>query len=570
MEVVLQDVRYAWRILRRSPGFTIVAILSLALGIGATTAIFSVLDAVILKPLPYPQPHQIVQLWMRFTGIGIPNDHNWVSAPEFMDLQQNNSFSQVAAIGDQSFNVNFGGVADRVESAVVSPSLFQVLGVQAQHGRVFLSEEGHAGHERVVLLSDGLWKRRFGAEPTVLGRKLIMNGESYQIVGVLPRGFQFPPDAEVWTPLVFSADDLSPNSRGGHGLLAIARIKPGLSLEQARADMAAVSRRIIEQNPGYPYKTFNFGVILVPLLEQEVGDIKTALWVLMGAVCLVLLIACGNVANLLLVRASTRERRDRRPPGLGRGSRQADPPVADRKPDAVARRRHRGIGIRLRSHPPVNRCRGQLPPGGRNTNRFRRSGLCNPGVARNGHPVRTGARAQLRRPRYQAGSSGRQPRHSGRRSAAAAHCSRPWGNWRCRSRCWPDPACSSAVFCDCRMWMRDSRPDGVLTMRISLPEQKYAKPEQSRVFYRELLDRVRRLPGVDAAGAVTGLPLSGTGWSGTATIDTQSSPAEGDHARSRSAPGHSRLLSSHGHFPRARPLFRSAGQRNGCPGGHRR
>jgi putative ABC transport system permease protein len=162
METVLQDVRYAWRILLRSPGFTIVAILSLALGIGATTAIFSVVDAVILKPLPYPQPEQLVQLWMRFTGIGIPNDQNWVSAPEFMDLQQNKSFSQIAAIDDRSYNVNVSGVPERIESAVVSPSFFPLFGVQAQHGRVFLPEEGHAGHERVVLLSDGLWKRRFG------------------------------------------------------------------------------------------------------------------------------------------------------------------------------------------------------------------------------------------------------------------------------------------------------------------------------------------------------------------------------------------------------------------------
>src|SRR5580704_2438648 len=308
METVLQDVRYAWRILLRSPGFTTVAILSLAVGIGATTAIFSVVDAVILKPLPYPQPEQLVQLWMRFTGIGIPNDQNWVSAPEFMDLQQNKSFSEIAAIDDKSYNVNVSGVPERIDSAVVSPSFFPLLGVQAQHGRVFLPEEGRAGHERVVLLSDGLWKRRFGADPAVLGRKLLMNGQSYLVVGVLPRGFQFPRDAEVWTPLVFSADDLSPNNRGSHGLLAIARIQPGLSLEQARSDMAAVSRRIVEQNPGYPYKDFNFSVLLVPLLEQEIGDIKTALWVLMGAVSLVLLIACGNVANLLLVRASARQR----------------------------------------------------------------------------------------------------------------------------------------------------------------------------------------------------------------------------------------------------------------------
>ncbi|MGA3043701.1 MAG: ABC transporter permease, partial [Bryobacteraceae bacterium] len=138
METLLQDIRYALRILRRSPGFTIVAVLALALGIGATTAIFSVVDAVILKPLPYADPGRLVQLWMRFTGIGIPNDQNWVSAPEFMDLQRNNSLSDIAAIGDESFNINIGGMPERIEAAVVSAGFFHLLGVQAQVGRVFL------------------------------------------------------------------------------------------------------------------------------------------------------------------------------------------------------------------------------------------------------------------------------------------------------------------------------------------------------------------------------------------------------------------------------------------------
>jgi hypothetical protein len=166
MESVLQDIRYAFRILLRSPGFAIVAVAALALGIGANTAIFSVVSAVILKPLPYNHPEKLVQIWMRFTGIGIPNNQNWVSAPEFGDLQHNNSFSQIAAISPRSYSLNYvNGVPEQIDAASVSPSLFPLLTVQAQIGRVFLPEEGQTGRDNVVLLSEALWKRRFGADP---------------------------------------------------------------------------------------------------------------------------------------------------------------------------------------------------------------------------------------------------------------------------------------------------------------------------------------------------------------------------------------------------------------------
>jgi hypothetical protein len=246
MHTLLQDLRYAFRGMRRSPGFAIIAILALAIGIGANSAIFSIVNAVVLKPLPYDKPEQLVQLWMRFTGIGIPKDQNWVSAPEFTDLQQNRSLSHIAAIDEVSYNININANPERVEAASVSPSFFPMLGVQATVGRVFLQEEGQPGREFVALLSDALWRRRFGADRSVVGRNLTMNGQSYQIVGVLPRGFQLPTDAEIWTPLVFTTDDLTPDRRGNHGLLVIARIKPGLSLAQARDDMSAVSNRITQ------------------------------------------------------------------------------------------------------------------------------------------------------------------------------------------------------------------------------------------------------------------------------------------------------------------------------------
>ena len=524
MDFVLQDIRYALRILRRRPGFTMVAVLALALGIGATTAIFSVVDAVILKPLPYKEPGQLVQLWMRFTGIGIPNDQNSVSAPEFMDLKQNRSFSEIAAIDDASYNINIGGLPERIQAAVVSVDFFRLLGVAAQLGRVFLPEEGRAGHEHVVLLSDGLWRRRFGADRAVLGRKLIMNGQSNEIVGVLPPRFEMPREAEVWTPLAFSAADLTPDNRGSHGLSVIARIKTGLNLEQARTDMAAVSRRIIEQNPDYPYKDYNFKVLLVPLLDQQIGDIKVALWVMLGAVTLVLLIACGNVANLLLARASARQREIavRQALGIGRWrlTRQL---LTESMLLALAR----GVA-------------GLVLAGGALRLLIAASATSFPRVAETRmNPtvllftllvsVATGilfglapAFQSIRRTTYDTLKEG------GRGGVSA-------GSERLRGALVVgELALSLALLAGSGLLIRSFlrledvdagfRPSGVLTMRVSLPEQTYAKPEQTRIFFRELLARVRVLPGVDAAGAVTGLPLTGVGWSGTTAIDTQAVP----------------------------------------------
>lgn len=527
METFLQDMRYAVRLIRRSPGFSAIAILALALGIGANSAIFSIVNAVVLKPLPYEKPEQLVQIWMRFTGIGIPKDQNWVSAPEFKDLQQNSSLSNIAAIDQASFNININARPERVEAARVSPSIFPMLGIQARLGRVFLPQQGQPGHGNVVLLSDGLWRRRFGADPGVAGRTLVMNGQSYQIVGVLPRDFHLPDEAEVWTPLVFTPDDLTPDSRGSHGLLVIGRIKDGMSLQQARSDMQSVSGRIIEQNPQYPYRQFNFTVLLVPLLEQEVGDIKLALWVLMGAVGLVLLIACANVANLMLVRASAREREMAVRQALGVTPQRLLRQLLTESGTLGLMGGFAGlllaylaqrllIALSATSFPRVAEAQMDLRVLAFTVIIALLTGIL--------FGLAPGLRA-LRQVPFESLKEG----SHGSTSAEASQ--------RLRSGLVvAEVALSVMLLAGAGLLIRSFlrlqevdggfRTDGVLTLRLSLPEQKYSKPEQTRLFYKELLERVRRLPGVDAAGAVTGLPLSQAGWSGTATVDTQAVPVK--------------------------------------------
>ena len=300
---LFQDVRYAARMQRKNPAFTIVAVIALALGIGANTAIFSVENAVLLQPLPYKDPEQLVMVWEDASRHGYPRDTP--TAANFIDWRnQNTVFEGMAAILPQSFNLTGAGEPERLGGRAVSASLFPLLGVEPQLGRVFTNTEDQPGFNHVVVLSYALWQRRFGGDNGIVGKTLNLNSEPYTVVGVMPARFKFPTsNDEIWTPIAFTAEQAA--DRTTHYLRVIARLKPGITMAQAQTEMSTIAARLEQQ---YPQSNTDIGAEITSLHEYTVGDIKPALLILLGAVGLVLLIACANVANLLLARAAVRQK----------------------------------------------------------------------------------------------------------------------------------------------------------------------------------------------------------------------------------------------------------------------
>lgn len=297
-----QDLRYGLRMLAKNPGFTTVAVVALALGIGANSAIFSVVNAVLLRPLPYKNPDALVMMWDEQTHLGFPKDTP--SPANFLDWrEQNTVFEGMVAMGQSSYNLTGAGEPERFDGRRVSANLFSLLGVEPQLGRAFTADEDKPG-SRVVILSHRMWQSRFGSDATIIGRALNLNGEAYTVVGVMPHGFQFPAKRDqLWVPIAFSAEEAS--QRGSHYLEVLARMKPGVTLQQARAEMSTIAARLEKQ---YPEQNMRVGIVVTPLHEEVVGNIKPALLILLGAVGFVLLIACANVANLLLARAAVRQK----------------------------------------------------------------------------------------------------------------------------------------------------------------------------------------------------------------------------------------------------------------------
>jgi putative ABC transport system permease protein len=508
MNTLLQDVKYSIRMLAKNPGFTVVAVLTLALGIGANTAIFSVVNTVLLRPLPFQDPERIVvvgQEWMGGLGDFSPAD--------FLDVQaQNHSFDQMAAYRTWNFNLTAGDRPERTIGEVVTTNFFSLLGVKPILGRALMPEDGGRGGHRTVVLSYGLWQRYFGANNSVLGQNVTLSGEPYAVVGVMPRGFAFPEAAELWVaprfavpehPLRVGEDPAT--MRGSHYFEAFARLRPSLTLEQARADLAVVFQNVIHAHPDSDLRDARPWV--VTLHENEVGNVRPALLVLLGAVGLVLLIACANVASLILARGVKRRKELAVREALGASRARVIRQLLTESVVLAMLGGALGILAAFWGFAPLARMvpddlRGLVQPA-LDWRVFGFAAILSlvAGIAFGLAPALTRSGAGLSDTLKESGRTVAFGRHRGQETLVVA-----------------ETALALVLLVGAGLLLRSFArllavnegfdPSHVLTVQLFLPQTKYGKPAERSAFVNQTLGHIAALPGVEAATVATRLPLN--------------------------------------------------------------
>jgi predicted permease len=510
MNGLLQDLRYGLRALRANPGFAITAIVCLALGIGANTAIFGVVNAVLLRPLPFHEPENLVQVWhvppaQLFQGM----TKFAVSPANYLDwYKQNHVFEKMAIYAPRDLTLTGRGEAQSVTAAAVSPDFFSVLHAQPALGRSFIpGAEDQPGRDSVVILSHSFWQNHFGSDSGAVGQKITLQGHDYAVVGVMPASFNLPSEAEFWVPLAWTDQERS--VRGDHNYSVIARLNPSVDLKQAQAEMNTISSQLELQ---YPEDDKGWGAVVVPLREDLVGDVRPALLVLLGAVVFVLLIACANVANLVLVRtwARRKEIAIRTALGASRGRviRQVlSETVLLALAGAVTGLLFAHFGISLivaflgDRFPRSTETRLDLTVLGYTLMISLLTGIL-AGIVPALRLTKTNVNEAIKQ------GLGRTDGDSG-------------GNRTRGVLVVSEVALSLLLLIGAGLMLRslwnlrgvdpglDAR--NVLTMSVSVQGAKYTSFRQITDFYGRILDRVRGLPGVESAGAIDNLPLTGSG-----------------------------------------------------------
>jgi predicted permease len=517
MHTLWLDLRYGARMLLKNPGITFVVILALALGIGANTAIFSVVNAVLLRPLPYEESDRLVLL----NETSKVMDEISISYPNFTDWRnQNKVFEKIGVYNRGSYNLTGSGEAERIITGQVSADLFSALRVNAALGRVFTNEEDKPGGDPVVLLSYAFWQRRFGGQASILNQHLTLNGKSYTVIGVMPQGYQFPRLVEMWVPVGQLSDQAMWLSRGNHpGLYGVARLKPGVTLAAARAEMDMIGANLEKQ---YNDTNAGNGVGVQPLLDAFVTDIRRPLWVLFAAVGFVLLIACANIANLLLARATARQKEMAIRAAMGAGrlriarqlltesvvlgliggslglllARWGIELILYISPNAIPRAREIGLDWRVMAFTiGVSFVTGIL---------FGLVPALQAGVVDVHETLKETGR----------GTSGR--------------------HWLRSSLVVVEVATTLVLLIGAGLMIRSFyrlqkvNPgfsyEHLTSFSVALPEKKYKTNVQQEDFYKRLLENLRGLPGVEAAAAASGLPLGNNGWQTSFVIDGRPRP----------------------------------------------
>jgi predicted permease len=506
MTEVVRDFKYGLRVLRKNPGFAIVAVLVLALGIGANTAIFSVVNAVLLRPLPFTDPDRLVHVWHVPPAKSFPGITRFsVSTANFIDWQQQNSvFDKMAIFAGGRMNLTGGDKPEFLGAVKVSTDFFDVLGVKPVLGRTFVAGEDQLGHDHEVILTHDFWQSHFGGDRGVVGRTITLNNEPYTIVGVMGPKMSYPDwNQKIWMPLAWTAKERA--NRGEHHSIVVARLKAGVDIKQAQAEMTTISERLAQQ---YPADDKDWGARVVPVREDVVGDVRPALLVLLGAVACVLLIACANVANLLLARALAREREIAVRTALGASRARLVQQLLFETMVLALAGGAAGLGVAKLGIGLIVKVLGQQLPQSIGISLdaevlgFTLALSVFTGILAGLMPAWKLSKANVNETLKQGGRSG--DTGGNRTRSVLVVC---------------EVALSLVLLAGAglmirSLWnLRGANPgfdsNNLLTMAVPMADNRYKTPAENINFWNQVLERVRALPGVESAGTADDLPLQG-------------------------------------------------------------